>query len=160
GAPGDSAPRSPSLTTSAAIRAAHLVVKLPPQQRRKLAEPRLATDALEVARARDADLVSRPDDRRRAGRQEHDAVAQPDRLLQTVRDEEDRPCAIAAQLQQVLFEKVACLRVEVREWLVHQEDLRVVDERLRDGDPLAHPARQLRRVAPLEAAKSDARDPV
>ena len=47
----------------------------------------------------------------------------------------------------------ARLLVERRERLVHQQDARLRRERPRDGDALAHAARQLRRIAPLEAAR-------
>ena len=66
----------------------------------------------------------------------HD-VGQADRLVEVVGDEEDRAVPARAQLEQVHLHDVARLRVEVGERLVHEDHRRVVDQRLRDGRPLA-----------------------
>jgi hypothetical protein len=39
------------------------------------------------------------------------------------------------------------LSVEIRQWLIEQKRLRLLDNRAADGDPLALPARQLRGLA-------------
>ena len=64
------------------------------------------------------------------------------------------------QLEQLVLHQLARLDVERRERLVHQQDLRVEDQHLRERDALPHSARQLVRVAVLEAREADARQPV
>ena len=54
----------------------------------------------------------------------------------------------------------AGLHVERREGLVHQQDLRLDDERLREGHALAHPAGQFVRILPAVPREADAREPV
>src|SRR5207302_6227333 len=46
------------------------------------------------------------------------------------------------------------------EWLVHQDDARVVDQRLGQGDAFAHAPRKLVRIVALEAGQADPGDPV
>ena len=66
----------------------------------------------------------------------------------------------APQLEQLVFHQLARLDVERGERLVHQQDLRVEDQHLRERDALAHAAGELVRIAVLEAGEADAREPV
>ena len=79
-------------------------------------------------------------------RREHvDAVAEIDRLLDRVGDEEHRRLRLPPQLDQQLLHVQARRRIERAERLVHQDDPRRQDQRARDRDALAHAARQLAR---------------
>jgi len=57
-------------------------------------------------------------------------------------------------------EQKSRLFVKRTEWLVHQKNFRLGCQSTRDGDPLAHAAGQLRRIAPLEAIEADHVDEV
>src|SRR4051794_27069405 len=87
--------------------------------------------------------------------QDEDLIGAADRG-QAVGDDERRP-ALAERLEAVLDHRLA-LAVEARGRLVEDEDARVREDRSRDGNPLALPARKLdaaladdRLVALLEA---------
>src|SRR5215470_6260425 len=58
-------------------------------------------------------------------------------------------------LQQLLLHHFTGLRVERCEWLVHQQDLRVHDQRARKVHALLHAARELVGIMMLEAGKAD-----
>ena len=60
------------------------------------------------------------------------------------------------QLEHLVLHQLARLDVERRERLVHQDDVGVEHQRLRQADALAHAARELVRVAVAEAAEADA----
>ena len=84
----------------------------------------------------------------------HDAVAQHDhalperhRLRLVVRDVDRRDAEPAVQLRELPAHLHAQLRVEVRKRLVHEEDLRVPDDRAPHRNALALPARELARLA-------------
>ena len=78
----------------------------------------------------------------RRGRQDDDPVAQVDRLVDVVGDEDDRDVVLAPHGQHEVLEVGAGLRVHARERLVHQQDARLVGERAGDRDALLHPARR------------------
>ena len=78
-------------------------------------------------------------------RQHDDAVGQVDRLVDVVRDEQDRDPELVAHPQHEVLEVAAGLRVDRGERLVHQQDRRLVGERARDRDALLHAARELPR---------------
>src|SRR5215211_4556851 len=94
----------------------------------------------------------------RRGRQHDDAVGQVDRLVDVVRDEQDRHPVLLAHPQHEVLEVAARLRVDRGERLVHQQDLRLIGKRAGDRHPLLHPARELPRVAVDEARQSDRLD--
>src|SRR5438128_1867861 len=63
-------------------------------------------------------------------------------------------------LQQLLLHQLAGLRVERCERLVHQQNLRIHDQRARKVHALLHAARQLVGIMMLEAGKADHLDEV
>src|SRR5262245_11351069 len=74
-------------------------------------------------------------------RHEDDLVAELLRLLEHVRRKENRLPA-RAEVHQVLFDERRVDRVEPREDLVQDEDLRIVDDRRDELDLLLHPFRE------------------
>src|SRR3546814_8635266 len=58
------------------------------------------------------------------------------------------------------FHQLARLDVQRRERLVHEDDVGVADERLRQHGALAHAARHLVRIAFFEAAQAHAAQPL
>src|SRR3990170_2751405 len=81
---------------------------------------------------------------------DQDAVGELHRLVDVVRYEDDRLVQSVADFEQLLAEDDAGLLVERAEGLVHQQNLRFENERPGDGDPLAHAAGKLGRIALLE----------
>src|SRR5215510_11459704 len=65
----------------------------------------------------------------------------------------------APELEQQVAHDLSCLRVERAERLIHQEDLWVADEDLREADTLALATRQHMRIAFGKACKADPREP-
>src|SRR6185436_4540410 len=63
-------------------------------------------------------------------------------------------------LQHLVAQEEARLLVERGEGLVHQQDAWLGGEGARDGHPLPHAARQLRRIAPFETLQPDECDEV
>ena len=92
------------------------------------------------------------------GRQDEDAVAHQHRLLDVVGDHQDRldrDAALLPQVEQVGAQRLGGQHVEGRERLVHQQDLRLDDQRAGEADALAHAARQLLRIGGFEAVEAD-----
>ncbi len=96
----------------------------------------------------------------RPGRHHHHPVGQRDRLLEVVGDEHHRLAVLRPEVEQQVAHDLPGLRVERPERLVHQQDLGVADQHLRQRDALALPARQHVRVAIDEGAQADAGEPV
>ena len=71
-----------------------------------------------------------------------DPVADLERLVEIVADENDRLLEVLLQRQQFVLQFVANERIESREWFVHQENVGVGGEGARQADPLLHAARQ------------------
>ena len=82
--------------------------------------------------------------RMRVGPRSHhdDAVGEVDRLLDRVRDEHHRLVLGGEHLQQQVLHRRAGLRIERAERLVHQQELRLDRVGARQGEALAHAARQ------------------
>jgi hypothetical protein len=76
-----------------------------------------------------------------------------------VRDEQHRLLLRGPQAEHLVLHQLARLDVERRERLVHQDDVGVERQRLREARALAHAARQLVRIAVAEAAEADALEP-
>src|SRR4051794_112446 len=74
-----------------------------------------------------------------------------------MRDEDDGLAEPAPQREQIIVEAEARDFVERRERLIHQEDIRVGDERTRQRHPHLHAARELARKGVGEIAKPHAR---
>src|SRR5262249_51411751 len=60
--------------------------------------------------------------------------------------------------QQILLQLGPGLRVERAEWLIHQNDRRIVDQRPDQRGTLAHAARELVRIVVFEAAEAGGAD--
>ena len=93
------------------------------------------------------------------GRHDHDAVGERDRLFEIVGDEQHRLAVGVPQFQQQIAHDLPGLGVERAERLVHQKDLGIADQHLRQADALALPARQHVRIAVGERAEADGREP-
>ena len=126
----------------------------------RFVEGRVELDLGDVARARQRHAPVADDARRRPRRHDDDAVGQRDRLFQVVGDEQHRLAVGAPQIEQQIAHDLPRLRVERAERLVHQQDLRIADQHLRQPDALALAARQHVRIAVAEAAEPDALEPI
>ena len=95
----------------------------------------------------------------RPGRARHhrDAVAEQDRLVDRMGDEHHGLALVRAlhELQQLLLQDFARLRVERGERLVHQQDRRIDGERAHQADALLHAAGELIGIVLLEAGEPD-----
>src|ERR1044071_2457643 len=87
--------------------------------------------------------------------QDGDAVAQLQRLLLVVRDEEGGHVDVAQQCAYLAAESDADLRVERAEGLVEEEHLRLVGESARNRDALLLPAGELRGELPALVCEVD-----
>src|SRR5438128_11942722 len=74
-------------------------------------------------------------------------------------DEEDGLPGGTPELQELVLHQIACLHIESAEGLVHQEDRRVDDERLRELRALAHAAGELMWKVVGERREPDAGKP-
>jgi len=72
-----------------------------------------------------------------------------------VRHEHHGPALARPEPEQVVIQPKARDLVERGEGLVHQQDLRLRDERARDRHPHAHAARELARIGASEAGEAD-----
>ena len=110
-----------------------------------------------VARLRQVDL-DLGDDPTGVGREHQDAVAHEHRLLDVVRDQDhalDRELTLAPEIEKVGAQGLRRQHVERRERLVHQQDVRMDDERAGEADALPHATRELPRIGGLEAVEPD-----
>ena len=79
--------------------------------------------------------------------EDRDPVADLDRLVDVVRDEDDRLPQLALQAEELVLQARADDRVDRAERLVHQHERRVRGKRAREADALALAAGELRREA-------------
>ena len=93
------------------------------------------------------------------GRHDDDAVGERDRLFEIVGDEQHRLAVGVPQFEQQIAHDLPGLRIERPERLVHQQDLGIADQHLRETDALALAARQHVRIAIAEAAETDRGEP-
>jgi len=100
---------------------------------------------LEFEEEGDADVVF-IDNATGACRHDEDAVREQCGFLDVVCHEEHRLVLLLVNALQLHVESLARHGVECTEWLVHEQDRRVMQEGARDGDPLLHAARQLARI--------------
>src|SRR5450631_2349658 len=89
--------------------------------------------------------------------QDGDGVAELQRLVEIVTDEDDRLLQFALQVEQLVLQLVANERVEGRERFVHQKDLGVGGEGAGKTDPLLHAARKFVRILVAPAGQADQR---
>jgi hypothetical protein len=83
----------------------------------------------------------------------------PVAFLEIVRDEQDRFAGGSPEIEELVLHQVAGLDVQRGEGLVHEEDGRIDDERLRELRALAHAAGELVRVVVDEGCEADPGDP-
>ena len=89
-------------------------------------------------------------------RRHHDhAVGQQHRLGDRVGDEDDGLRPLGPDAQELEGHHFARQGIERAERLVHEQDVRIADERPADCRPLLHAARELARHLPLEARQPD-----
>src|SRR6478672_3837843 len=143
-----------------AIAGEHFLAQHRPDRLVQLDEARRRAHLGDVARSRQVDRELADRMRRRAGGKADDAVAERDRLVEVVGDEEHRLLLLGPEREQLVFHQLARLDVERRERLVHQQDVGIEDERLRQADALSHAARELVRVAVAERAEADPLQPL
>jgi hypothetical protein len=75
-----------------------------------------------------------------------------------VGDKKDRRLELRPNPQQDIFELQTGQRVERAEWLIHQQDFRLVRECPGDGDALLHAAGKLPRIMAFEPFEADQLD--
>ncbi len=131
-------------------------VELVPDVQAQLGEARIGAHRVGVARPAERHVEHLLD---AAGARAHhrDAVAEQDRLVDRMGDEHHGLALVRPlhQLQQLLLQDLAGLRVERGERLVHQQDRRVHGERAHQPDALLHAARELIGIVLLEAGEPD-----
>ena len=93
-------------------------------------------------------------DAARPRRQQRDAVAQENGLLDRVRDVDHRLPELGPDAEDLLLHDRARLCVERGERLIHQEHLGIVGERAGDADPLLHAPGELVRIRLGEPAEA------
>jgi hypothetical protein len=91
-------------------------------------------------------------DAARSARQHDDAVGHRDRLADVVRDQQHRLALGAQHLHHLVGDGQARLRIQGREGLVQQHDVRLGDQGARQRHPLAHAAGELARIVVEEGA--------
>src|SRR5438034_85985 len=79
--------------------------------------------------------------------QDDDPVAEDERLVDRVGDEQERRVGAVEDRAELALQPSSRQRVERAERLVHQQDTRLERQRARDRDTLLHAARELVRVA-------------
>src|SRR5437763_1590897 len=144
------------LTSPGLARNAHLLLDARADQVLVLDEARLAFDA-QLAWARQVDLDDLLDASGPSGEHGH-PVAQVDRLLDVVGDEERSLARPRPDLEQLQLHELAGLGVERGERLVQQQHLRIRCQGAGQVDPLLHPAGQLGRIGLLKPVQSDQLD--
>ena len=100
------------------------------------------------------DLVGRADLDHLAVAQDHDPVAELERLGEVVGDEHHRLADLVVQPDDLVLHVAADQRVEGRERLVEEQHRRVAGERAGQADALLHAAGELVGVAALEAGRA------
>ena len=112
-------------------------------------------EAIAGLRQRYLDLAQDP---ARIAAEHQDAIAHQHRLLDVVSHQDDaldgHP-AFGPEIEEVGAQSLRRQYIERRERLVHEQDVRMHDQRARESHPLAHAARQLARIGGLEAVETD-----
>jgi len=92
------------------------------------------------------------------GREYEDAVAHQHRLLDIVGNDQhrfDRHPSFRPQVEQIGTQRFRRQHIECRERFVHQQQRRIDDDRARQPNALAHPARQLLGIGVLKPVEAD-----
>src|SRR5690242_231249 len=125
-----------------------------PDEGMDLDKARCQPDLGHVARAWQVNREFADRMRRRPGGKYDHAIGERDRLLEVVRNEQHRLAVGRPELEEVVLHQLPRLDVQRREGLVHQDDLRIEDQRLSQGDALTHAAGELMRIAIAETAQT------
>ncbi len=107
-------------------------------------EPRMLAGGELVARTRQSD-VDDLDDAPGVGLERHHAVAEIDRLLEIVGDEQHGLTLDLAKSRDLVLQRLTRHRIERAERLVHQQQPRALRQCARDLHALLHAARELER---------------
>jgi hypothetical protein len=91
------------------------------------------------------------------GTEDGDLVGEINRLADAVRDQHHGRSGLGANVQQQVLHLHPRQFVERAEWLVHQQQFRLKNERAAQGDALLHAAGELRRVGVFEPRQADER---
>ena len=94
-------------------------------------------------------------------REDEDAIAHEDRLLDIMRHQQDRFDRQASgrpQIHEVAAQSLAGEHVERGKRLIHQENGRIDDERARETDALAHAAGKFARIGAFKSIEADELD--
>src|SRR5271166_2274591 len=119
-------------------------------------EPRELRGIAHLGRARisqtDLDMIG---DHRRAPGEHHDGIRQVNGFADAVGDEQHGRAGLGADVEQEILHLHAGELVERAERLIHQEELRTVDQGAAQRYALLHPARELARIGLLESGEPD-----
>src|SRR6266852_6077797 len=107
-----------------------------------------------AARTRQIDIDDLLDAARRT-RHHHDLVREKYRLIDRMGDEQHRLAVAFPDVEQIVLQPGARMRIERAKWLVHQEHRGVIGQRARQRDALLHAAGQFLRVKALKALEAD-----
>ena len=107
-----------------------------------------------AARPRQVDIDDLPDAAGRA-RHHHDLVGEEHRLLDRMGDEQHRLAVALPDVEQVVLQPRAGMRIERAERLVHQQHFGMIGQRARQRDALLHAAGQFLRIEILKALEAD-----
>src|ERR1051326_1023909 len=102
-------------------------------------EARIGARFVAPARSWQIDLKARQH-RARSRTEDQHSVRQVDRLVDAVRHEHDRLWRTLQNLEQLILQQLAGLRIDGRKRLIHQQDLRVGRQCASDADALLHAA--------------------
>ncbi len=114
--------------------------------RRAVTTPNAGSATMRLSRSRGQAGGHDVDEAAGARRHHADAVGQHRRLVEGVGDEQHGGPGLAPQAQEFVAHEQAGLLVQRAERLIEQDQARLGDQRAGDADPLAHPARELRRI--------------
>ena len=122
---------------------------------RSTSSRKLGIEAVAGLRQRHLDLAQ---DAARIAAEHQDPVAHQHRLLDVVGDQNDAldgHAPFGPQVQEIGAQSLRSQHVERGERLVHEQDIRVHDQRTREAHPLAHAAGQFARIGGLETVQPD-----
>ena len=77
-----------------------------------------------------------------------------------MRDEQNGLSGGVVDADKLVLQALTCLHIECAEWLIHQQDLWLVDKGLSQRNTLAHATRKLMWVVLLEARQANTRNPI
>src|SRR5579884_3545443 len=130
----------------------HLVAQVFPNIVIQVNKMWIKADFRHIARSRQINGVYALDCGR-ACCQDNDAISQGYRLFQIMGNEDNGGRRGGPELEQFSTHQVARLHIERAEWLIHEQNLRLVDKGLCQSHALAHTAGELVRITVLESSE-------